>query len=59
MIILPGLGVLGVITALSIPLSVTVCPPPAQSSFFGRKKGAGTQGEFGRMQQMIQERRVK
>ena len=44
MIILPGLGVLGVITALSIPLSVTVCPPPAQSSFLAGERGQALRG---------------
>lgn len=43
MIIYQGLGVLGIIIALNIPLSVTICPPPAQSSFWQEKR-AGTQG---------------
>jgi len=46
MIILPGLGVLGIIIALSIPLSVTICPPPAQSSFLAGKRGQTLRGNL-------------
>lgn len=42
MIILPGLGVLGIIIALGITLSVTVHPP--SGFLLGRRKSAGTRG---------------
>lgn len=54
MLIFPGLGVLGLIIALSIPLAVTVRPPP--TFLLGRKKRAGTRAKFGGMLPITQER---
>lgn len=54
MLIFPGLGVLGLIIALSIPLAVTVRPPP--TFLLGRKKRAGTWAKFGGMLPITQER---
>lgn len=56
MIILLGLGVLGIIIALGIMLSVTVRP---LLTFLLGRKSVGSQVEFGGMLQIPQEREMR